>query len=127
MARALVPLYGGTSWIWIAVSVFFQLSLILGYLAATKLGATGGVRLHARAAAVALLLAVAGFWILFQRMILEPLPIEIAVFLHLFLTVGAVAIYLAMASPLLQIAIEATDASMRTGCTRGAMPAASPD
>jgi hypothetical protein len=32
VARALVPLYGGTSWIWIAVSVFFQLSLILGYL-----------------------------------------------------------------------------------------------
>jgi len=106
VARALVPLYGGTSWIWIAVSVFFQLSLILGYLAATKLGATGGLRLHGRAAVVALLLAVAGFWILFQRMILEPLPIEIAVFLHLFLTVGAVAIYLAMASPLLQIAIE---------------------
>jgi SAM-dependent methyltransferase len=54
-----------------------------------------------------LLLAIAGFWILFRRIILEPLPIEIAVFLHLFLTVGAVAIYLAMASPLLQIAIEA--------------------
>ena len=106
VARALVPLYGGTSWIWIAVSVFFQLSLILGYLAATKLGATGGARLHARAAAVALLLAVAGFWILFQRLILEPLPIEIAVFLHLSVTVGAVAIYLAMASPLLQISIE---------------------
>ena len=45
VARALVPLYGGTSWIWIAVSVFFQLSLILGYIAATKLGATSGVRL----------------------------------------------------------------------------------
>ena len=106
VARALVPLYGGTSWIWIAVSVFFQLSLILGYLAATKLGATGGGRLHARAAIVALLLAMAGFWILFQRIILEPLPIEIGVFLHLLLTVGAVAMYLAMASPLLQIAME---------------------
>jgi hypothetical protein len=35
------------------------------------------------------------------------LPIEIAVFLHLFLTVGIVAIYLAMASPLLQFSIEA--------------------
>ena len=107
VARALVPLYGGTSWIWIAVSVFFQLSLIVGYLAATKLGATAGVRVHARAAAVALLLAIAGFWILVRRMVFDPLPIEIAVFLHLFVTVGAVAIYLAMASPLLQIAIEA--------------------
>ena len=107
VARALVPLYGGTSWIWIAVSVFFQLSLILGYLAATKLAAPRGRRLHAGAAALALMSAAAGFWVLLRRTTFDGLPIEIAVFLHLFLTVGLVAIYLAMASPLLQIAIEA--------------------
>ena len=107
VARALVPLYGGTSWVWIAVSVFFQLSLILGYVAATKLGAPGGRRLHARVAALALLFAFAGFWVLLRRTTFDRLPIEFAVFLHLFLTVGAVAVYLAMASPLLQISIEA--------------------
>jgi SAM-dependent methyltransferase len=107
VARALVPLYGGTSWVWIAVSVFFQLSLILGYVAATKLGAPGGRRLHARVAALALIFAFAGFWVLLRRTTFERLPIEFAVFLHLFLTVGAVAVYLAMASPLLQISIEA--------------------
>ena len=106
VARALVPLYGGTSWIWIAVSVFFQLSLICGYVAATKLSGPGRARWHGRIAAAALLLALAGFWILTQRVTLDPLPIEIAVFLHLLITVGAVATYLAMASPMLQIAIE---------------------
>jgi hypothetical protein len=105
VARALVPLYGGTSWIWIAVSVFFQLSLIVGYVAATKLSGPGRARWHGRIAAAALLLALAGFWILMQRVTLEPLPIEIAVFLHLLITVGAVAMYLAMAAPMLQIAI----------------------
>jgi len=107
VARALVPLYGGTSWVWIAVSVFFQLSLILGYLTATKLAAPGGRRLHAGAAALALMSASAGFWVLLRRTTFDGLPIEIAVFLHLFLTVGIVAIYLAMASPLLQFSIEA--------------------
>ena len=106
VARALVPLYGGTSWVWIAVSVFFQLSLILGYVAATKLAAPGGRRLHARVAALALIFALAGFWVLLRRTTFDRLPIEFAVFLHLFLTVGAVAVYLAMASPLLQISIE---------------------
>ena len=106
VARALVPLYGGTSWIWIAVSVFFQLALILGYTAATRLSVPGRARLHARIAPAAMIFAVAGFWILLQRTTLDGVPIEIGVFLHLFLTVGAIAIYLAMASPLLQIAIE---------------------
>jgi hypothetical protein len=106
VARALVPLYGGTSWIWIAVSVFFQLSLILGYAAATRLSVAARARLHARIAPIALTLAATGLWILFQRVTLDRVPIEIAVFLHLIVTVGAIAIYLAMASPLLQIAIE---------------------
>lgn len=105
VARALVPLYGGTSWIWIAVSVFFQLSLIFGYVAATRLSGPGRSQRHGRIAAAALLLAFAGFWVLLQRLTL-PLPIEIAVFLHLLITVGAVAVYLAMAAPMLQIAIE---------------------
>src|SRR6185436_4977651 len=105
VARALVPLYGGTSWIWISVSVFFQLSLIIGYVAATKMSGPGRARWHGRIAAAALVLALAGFWILMQRVTLEPLPIEIAVFLHLLITVGAVAMYLAMAAPMLQIAI----------------------
>src|SRR5262245_18005695 len=107
VARALVPLYGGTSWIWIAVSVFFQLSLIFGYIAAAKLSIPGRARIHALVAPVALLFATAGFWVLFQRTTFDFLPIEPAVFLHLSLTVGAVAVYLAMASPLLQISIEA--------------------
>jgi len=106
VARALVPLYGGTSWIWIAVSVFFQLSLIFGYVAATRLSGPGRARWHGRIAPAALLLAFAGFWVLLRRVTLEPLPIEVAVFLHLLITVGAVATYLAMASPMLQIAIE---------------------
>lgn len=106
VARALVPLYGGTSWIWIAVSVFFQLSLIVGYVAATKLSGHGSARWHGPIAAAALLLALAGVGILMRRVTLEPLPIEIAVFLHLLITVGAVAMYLAMAQPMLQIAIE---------------------
>jgi hypothetical protein len=54
----------------------------------------------------ALLLAAAGFWVLASRLTFDRLQPEIAVFVHLLLTVGAVAIYLAMASPLLQIAIE---------------------
>jgi hypothetical protein len=104
VARALVPLYGGTSWIWIAVSVFFQLSLIFGYLAATKL--SGRPTLHARVSAVALVLGGAGLMGLYSRFTLEPIPPEFAVFLHLLVTVGAIAVYLAMASPLLQISIE---------------------
>src|SRR5688572_28151719 len=106
VARALVPLYGGTSWIWIAVSVFFQLSLIFGYFAATRLSVPGRARLHARVATVALVLAAVGFWVLHQRITFDQLPAEFAVFLHLALTVGAIAVYLAMASPLLQISIE---------------------
>ena len=106
VARALVPLYGGTSWIWIAVSVFFQLSLIFGYVSATKLSGPGRARWHGRIAALALTLAAVGFWVLLQRITLDPLPIEVAVFIHLLTTVGAVAVYLAMASPMLQIAIE---------------------
>ena len=106
VARALVPLYGGTSWIWIAVSVFFQLSLIFGYFAATRLSVAGRAQLHARVSAVALTLAAAGFSVLHARTTFDFLPPEFAVFLHLLLTVGAVAVYLAMASPLLQIAIE---------------------
>ena len=97
VARALVPLYGGTSWVWIAVSVFFQLSLILGYVAATKVAAPGGQRLHTRIAVLALIFAVAGFWVLLRRTTFDQLPIEFAVFLHLLMTVGAVAVYLAMA------------------------------
>lgn len=106
VARALVPLYGGTSWVWIAVSVFFQLSLILGYFAATTLSAARRAHLHAPISVLALILASAGFWLLLTRATFDRLPTEFAVFLHLFLTVGAVAIYLAMASPLLQIATE---------------------
>ncbi|MBY0494055.1 MAG: fused MFS/spermidine synthase [Cyanobacteria bacterium] len=106
VARALVPLYGGTSWIWIAVSVFFQLALILGYFAATKLSVQGRARLHARVSALTLVLAPAGFWLLYRRTTFDALPAEFAVFLHLLLTVGVLAVYLAMASPLLQIAIE---------------------
>jgi hypothetical protein len=106
VARALVPLYGGTSWVWIAVSVFFQLALIVGYVRATKLGGPGRASWHARIAPAALIFAFAGMWVLLQRITLEPLPIELAVFVHLLLTVGVVAIYLAMAAPLLQIAIE---------------------
>jgi hypothetical protein len=104
VARALVPLYGGTSWIWIAVSVFFQLALILGYFAATKV--SGRSVLHARISAAAIVLAAGGFWLLHERTTVDQLPAEFAVFLHLFVTVGAVAIYLAMASPLLQMSIE---------------------
>ena len=106
VARALVPLYGGTSWVWIAVSVFFQLALIVGYVSATKLGGPGRARWHARLATAALIFAFAGFWVLLQRITFDPLPIEAAVFVHLLVTVGAVAIYLAMAAPLLQISIE---------------------
>src|SRR5690349_2387838 len=106
VARALVPLYGGTSWIWIAVSVFFQLSLIFGYVAATRLSGAGRARWHGRLAMAALLLAMAGLWMLMRRVSLDPLRIEVAVFLHLLITVGAVAVYLAMAQPMLQIAIE---------------------
>lgn len=106
VARALVPLYGGTSWIWIAVSVFFQLALIVGYLTAARLRGSSRVRVHGRLSAVALLLTIAGFWVLFQRTTFDGLPTEIAAFLHLLITVGVVAIYLAMASPLLQMAIE---------------------
>jgi hypothetical protein len=107
VARALVPLYGGTSWVWIAVSVFFQLSLIFGYIGAAKLSIPGRARIHSVVAPVALLFAAVGFWLLMQRTTFDSLPIEPAVFLHLALTVGAVAVYLAMASPLLQISIEA--------------------
>jgi hypothetical protein len=106
VARALVPLYGGTSWIWIAVSVFFQLALIFGYFAATALSVRGRARLHARVSALTLILAPAGFWLLYRRTTFDQLPAEFAVFLHLLLTVGVLAVYLAMASPLLQIAIE---------------------
>jgi hypothetical protein len=106
VARALVPLYGGTSWIWIAVSVFFQLALIFGYFAAAKLSVRGRAQLHARVSALTLVIAPAGFWLLYRRMTFDALPAEFAVFLHLALTVGVLAVYLAMASPLLQIAIE---------------------
>src|SRR5215510_1405710 len=85
VARALVPLYGGTSWIWIAVSVFFQLSLIFGYFAATKV--SGRATLHARVAAAAIVLAAAGFALLQRRTTFDQLPAEFAIFLHLSLTI----------------------------------------
>lgn len=106
VARALVPLYGGTSWVWIAVSVFFQLSLIVGYRAATTMRPSTRSRTHAAASAAALLITAAGFWLLLRRTAFD-LPTELAVALHLLVTVGAIAVFLAMASPLLQIATEA--------------------
>src|SRR5689334_19793180 len=107
VARALVPLYGGTSWVWIAVSVFFQLSLIVGYLTAARVSGPHRTRHHAALAALALVSASAGMWVLVRRTTFESLPVEAAVFVHLSLTVGVAAVYLATASPLLQIAIAA--------------------
>ncbi len=97
-AKQLLPTFGGSSAVWMTCLVFFQTTLLIGYLYAHRL--TTSRSTHLVALAVAVLLCLATFGITFP---VDPTHPVRAIFLTLASTIGVPFLLLASTSPLLQV------------------------
>ncbi|CAN5521813.1 fused MFS/spermidine synthase [soil metagenome] len=103
-AKRLLPLLGGSSAVWMTCLVFFQVTLLLGYLYAHSLtrnrSANAPARLHLGVIAVAVVLALT---LLTPGVSADPSHPVRAIFLTLTTSIGLPFLLLASTSPLLQV------------------------
>jgi spermidine synthase len=111
-AKGLLPVLGGSSAVWVTCLVFFQGTLLLGYLYAHWLVRGRSVRVHVGLLAVAVLVLAAG-WVLRIALGAHGVGIELGasasghpvstIFVVLGVTIGLPFFVLSSTSPLLQV------------------------
>ncbi len=103
VGRLLTPRLGGAAQVWIAVMLFFQVALLVGYWSADALRRVEGYR-RQRLIYVGLMLGAVILFCLFGRgeQMDDVAPSPVGVLLGLAKTVGLPFVILSMASPMLQ-------------------------